>query len=88
MIPTETYTTFQMTVEALPYWLVNVPKEQWPSECPDFLVNVNTKDRGILATPDAQYRRQSWPEVQHFISTVHGLLDNLYLLTHARDKPH
>lgn len=66
-----------MTVEVLPYWLVNVPKEQWPSECPDFLANVNVKDRGILATPDAQFRRHNWSEVQHLISMVHGLLDDM-----------
>ncbi|KAA6415485.1 MAG: hypothetical protein FRX48_00200 [Lasallia pustulata] len=58
-----------MMVESLPYWLVNIPKDEWPAECPDFLTNVNTKDRGILATPDAQFHRQNWPEVQHFIKT-------------------
>lgn len=66
-----------MMIEALPYWLVNVPKDQWPSECPDFLINVNDKDRGILGTLDAQFRRQKWSEAQQFISTVYELLDDL-----------
>jgi hypothetical protein len=52
----------------LPYWLVNVPKDQWPAECPSFLVNANAKDRRILSTPDAEYHRQTWPEVQDIIS--------------------
>ena len=55
-------------MEPLPYWLVNVPQAEWPNECPDFLVNVNKKDQGILATPDSNYRRLTWPEVQTIIS--------------------
>jgi hypothetical protein len=57
-----------MAREALPYWLVNVPSDQWPAECPEFLINVNVKDRAILSTLDADYKRQSWPEVQQIIS--------------------
>lgn len=55
--------------EALPYWLVNVPTDQRPAECPDFLADASEKDRKILATPDAEYRRLSWPEVQEIIRT-------------------
>ncbi|MCJ1391832.1 hypothetical protein MMC18_004699 [Xylographa bjoerkii] len=58
-----------MKHETLPYWLVNVPREQWPTECPEFLVNANTKDQGILSTPDSEYSRQTWEEVQQIIST-------------------
>lgn len=53
--------------ETLPYWLVNVPVDQRPAECPDFLADANEKDRGILATPDPEYRRLSWSEVQEII---------------------
>ncbi|TIA33393.1 hypothetical protein D6C79_08974, partial [Aureobasidium pullulans] len=53
--------------EALPYWLVNVPANQRPTECPDFLADANEKDKQILATPDSDYRRLSWPEVQDLI---------------------
>ncbi|KAI9796194.1 MAG: hypothetical protein M1833_006445 [Piccolia ochrophora] len=53
----------------LPYWLVNVPRDQWPSSCPDFLVNCNAKDRGILSTPDAAYHRHTWAEVKEIIRT-------------------
>lgn len=53
--------------EALPYWLVNVPANQRPTECPDFLADANEKDKQILATPDSDYCRLSWPEVQDLI---------------------
>jgi len=55
------------TIDAVPYWLVNVPAEHWPKTCPEFLLNVNDKDRGILSTPDDQYRRLTWPEVKDII---------------------
>ncbi|MCJ1370995.1 hypothetical protein MMC20_002210 [Loxospora ochrophaea] len=58
-----------MTEDKLPFWLVNVPQAQRPTECPEFLVNANAKDRAILSTPDGQYHRQSWPEVQQIIKT-------------------
>ncbi|THV69510.1 hypothetical protein D6D19_07078 [Aureobasidium pullulans] len=53
--------------EALPYWLVNVPANQRPTECPGFLADANEKDKQILATPDSDYCRLSWPEVQDLI---------------------
>ncbi|MCJ1244678.1 hypothetical protein MMC30_001877 [Trapelia coarctata] len=52
-----------------PYWLVNVPQGKWPNECPEFLINANAKDRGILSTLDADYKRQTWPEVQQIIKS-------------------
>ena len=53
--------------DQLPFWLVNVPRTQWPSSCPEFLVDCSDKDRHTIGTPDAQYRRLSWPEVQAII---------------------
>ena len=53
----------------VPYWLVNVPPSGRPSECPDFLINANAKDRGILSTPDSQYHRLTWAEVREIIRT-------------------
>ncbi|MCJ1434519.1 hypothetical protein MMC27_003888 [Xylographa pallens] len=58
-----------MKHESLPYWLVNIPRDQWPKECPEFLIDANTKDRGILSTPDSEYSRQTWEEVQQIIRT-------------------
>ncbi|KAF2675854.1 hypothetical protein K458DRAFT_425168 [Lentithecium fluviatile CBS 122367] len=54
--------------EPLPFWLVNVPREQWPDECPDFLRECGEKDRRIIGTPDAEHKKLSWEEVRHFIS--------------------
>ncbi|KAH0365696.1 hypothetical protein KCU65_g5964, partial [Aureobasidium melanogenum] len=55
--------------ETLPYWQVNVPPEHRSDECPDFLRDANEKDQKILATPDYEFRRLSWPEVQDLIRT-------------------
>lgn len=55
--------------ETLPYWQVNVPTDQRSIECPGFLGDANEKDQKILATPDSEFRRLSWPEVQELIRT-------------------
>lgn len=55
--------------EPLPFWLVNVPRDQWPSECPDFLKELGEKDRRIIGTPDKEYRRLSWEECVELIRT-------------------
>ncbi|KAK3215611.1 hypothetical protein GRF29_8g533368 [Pseudopithomyces chartarum] len=54
--------------EPLPFWLVNVPRDQWPTECPDFLKELSDKDRRIIGTPDSQYEKLTWEEVRHWIS--------------------
>ncbi|KAE8154768.1 hypothetical protein BDV25DRAFT_81892 [Aspergillus avenaceus] len=54
---------------ALPYWLVNVPRDQWPVECPRFLRHTSEKNKGVLATPDAQYKRQEWGLVKELVRT-------------------
>ena len=53
----------------LPYWLVNVPRDQWPSACPDFLLDINEKARRILCSKDENYQRQTWEEVKEIIRT-------------------
>lgn len=54
--------------EPLPFWLVNVPRDQWPTECPEFLKECNEKDRGIIGTPNDQYRLLTWHEVTELVS--------------------
>lgn len=51
------------------FWNVNIPRSEWMDECPECLQYAfeNDKDRGILATPDAEYQRQSWDEVRELI---------------------
>ncbi|KAF1952846.1 hypothetical protein CC80DRAFT_478596 [Byssothecium circinans] len=53
--------------EPLPFWLVNVPHDQWPTECPDFLKDCGEKDRGIIGTPDSEYSVMGWDEVRHLV---------------------
>ena len=56
--------------ESLHFWKVNVPREQWPAECPDFLKDISEKDEGIIGTPDKEYTLLSWQEVRELVSTV------------------
>ncbi|KAL1798479.1 hypothetical protein ACET3X_002516 [Alternaria dauci] len=58
-----------MPHEELPFWLVNVPRDQWPSECPDFLRNVSEKDRGIIGTPDEDYKVLTWDQVRDIVES-------------------
>ena len=51
----------------LPYWQVNVPEAERTAACPEFLRNLSAKDIGIIITPDAEYRRSSWPEVRELV---------------------
>ncbi|KAF2002022.1 hypothetical protein P154DRAFT_521188 [Amniculicola lignicola CBS 123094] len=53
--------------EPLPFWLVNVPRSQWPSECPDFLRNCSDKDKRIIGMADEEYKRLNWDEVKDII---------------------
>ncbi|KAL9601771.1 MAG: hypothetical protein Q9219_002261 [cf. Caloplaca sp. 3 TL-2023] len=51
----------------IPYWRANVPKEQWPAECPEFLMNLSERDQKLVGRLDADYHRLTWPEVKQVI---------------------
>ena len=57
------------TPSGLPFWNVNVPDHLQTEECPPYLQYAlsNPKDQEILATPDRNYHRQTWPEVCQII---------------------
>ncbi|KAF7594811.1 hypothetical protein BBP40_008314 [Aspergillus hancockii] len=61
--------TTSLSGRSLPYWLVNVPYDRWPAECPDFLRDICEKNKQILATPDQQYERQGWELVKELVRT-------------------
>ena len=56
------------TSEPLPYWLVNVPKSQWPAECPDFLRDISERDKAMVSIPESEFHSLTWPEVQELVS--------------------
>jgi len=66
--------------EPLPFWLVNVPRDQWPAECPEFLKDCGEKDRRIIGTPDSQYKNLTWDEVKELISTT-AIISQIEVLT-------
>lgn len=53
--------------ESLPYWLVNVPRSEWPAECPEFLRDLVPKSIKCLSTPDEAYKRQDWELVKQIV---------------------
>lgn len=54
----------------LPFWLMNIPRNQWPNQCPEFLINSSARDKHILSIPNDEYQRASWEEVQEYIRSL------------------
>ncbi|KAK2756940.1 hypothetical protein FQN54_004908 [Arachnomyces sp. PD_36] len=67
-VPTSTSATITVT-EPLPYWLVNVPRSEWPAECPDFLLNTTDKNKSILSVPDEEYKIDNWDRVKEIVTS-------------------
>ncbi|KAI4205915.1 MAG: hypothetical protein LQ350_000100 [Teloschistes chrysophthalmus] len=55
-------------MEDIPYWRANVPKDQWPAECPEFLLNLSERDQQLVGQLDKDYHRLTWPEVKKVIA--------------------
>ena len=51
----------------LPYWLLNVPESQWPSQCPAFLTDISPRNLDIINVPSDEFQLLSWAEVQETI---------------------
>ncbi|KAF2138276.1 uncharacterized protein K452DRAFT_361351 [Aplosporella prunicola CBS 121167] len=58
-----------MSSSQLPFWNVNVPRDLWTDECPEFLRECGEKDRRIIGTPNADYVPLTWDEVKTIIKT-------------------
>jgi hypothetical protein len=50
------------------YWNANQAKERWTKECPESLVGMSEKNKGILSKKDEEFRRRSWEEVKELVS--------------------
>ena len=53
----------------LPYWLMNVPKDQRPDQCPEFLLDISDRNKNLIELPQNKYHIMSWHEVQELIRT-------------------
>ena len=62
-----------MAMVDIPYWRVNVPEEQWPAECPEFLLNLSERVQQIVDKPDKEYHRLTWSEVKEAIGNARCL---------------
>jgi hypothetical protein len=58
--------------DELPFWCVNVPREQRPTECPEFLRDISDKDRSIIGQPDESYTLLTWDEVRESLVRQRG----------------
>lgn len=56
--------------EHLPFWQVNIPAHLREQHCPDYLVGLSEKDKGIISTRDEDYQFLQWPEVKNLICTL------------------
>lgn len=68
----------------IPYWRVNVPKEQWPAECPEFLLDLSERDQQLVDRYDKDYHRLTWPEVKKAIGSVRCLAHAFFGLQSKR----
>jgi hypothetical protein len=58
-----------MPHEELQYWNFNLPQSQRSSECPEYLLNLNDKDRRLIGSWDSDYQIQDWVKVKELIRT-------------------
>lgn len=56
--------------QQLPFYLMNIPRNQWPDQCPEFLINSSERDKRIMSVPNDQYQRATWEEVQEYIRSL------------------
>ncbi|KAF6237504.1 hypothetical protein HO173_004394 [Letharia columbiana] len=62
-----TISSYRAGKRPLPYWLLNVPEPQWPSQCPPFLTDISPRNLDIVNVPEAAFQRLTWPEVRRTI---------------------
>ena len=60
--------------EKLPYWLMNVPQDKRPTNCPDFLLDISDRNKELIDRPEDEYHILAWPEVQDLISMYSQLI--------------
>ncbi|KAG6021869.1 hypothetical protein E4U41_002374 [Claviceps citrina] len=57
------------SLSAIPFWQVNCPQNQLPTECPPFLLGLSAKDERIIGTPDSAFTVLTWEDVTAIIRT-------------------
>lgn len=63
----DTISEYKAGKRPLPYWLLNIPEPQWPSQCPAFLADISPRNLEIINIPEADFQRLTWPEVRRTI---------------------
>lgn len=65
--PADPNSEYRAGKRPLPYWLLNVPEPQWPSQCPPFLADISARNLEIVNVPAAEFQRLTWPQVRRTI---------------------
>ncbi|KAI9654733.1 MAG: hypothetical protein M1831_005320 [Alyxoria varia] len=61
------------STDGIPFWNVNIPKEEWTDHCPDYLSQVDHYDQAQLAVKDDEYQAMSWQEVKVIVRETNRL---------------
>lgn len=51
----------------IPYWNVNMPTEQWTSEPPAALLDIDENDKQHMSIKDEDFHALTWSDVQEVI---------------------
>ena len=54
----------------IPFWNMNIPRQKWTQECPEYLKSVDSSDREQLGRNDAEYKLMSWQEASSIVSKL------------------
>lgn len=53
--------------QGVPFWNVNLPRDQWTNTCPDYLLGIDHWDQAQLTVRDEDYTPMSWDEVKDLV---------------------
>lgn len=49
------------------YWNANMQPMKWTDNCPEYLLGISEKNKGILASREEDYQIIPWQLAQHFV---------------------
>lgn len=66
-MPHSEHATPEPDEHQLPYWLLNVPKSDWPKSCPDYLQDISPRNRAILSVDNDKFVKATWEQVKEIV---------------------
>ena len=59
--------------EPLPYWLVNLPENEWTDSCPDYLRDISARNQHLLSVANDKLSRYGWKRVKDIVCEWQGI---------------